>query len=74
MILYICHYCYREVEADKMKKQLDGLVSNQCQGCYDIMGGKRGFGGDATPDEDEWFKDIAYRKFMLKREGKLSKK
>lgn len=72
--LSVCFYCYREVPADGMKKQVDGQVSNQCQGCYDILGGKRGFGGNATQDENEWFRDIAYRKYMLKREGKLSKK
>ena len=65
MILHICRYCYREVRADKMKKQIDGQVSNQCQGCYSVLG------GEATMEQEKWFEEIAFRKYMLKRRGKL---
>jgi len=69
--LHICFACYREFSADRMKKNMIGDISDQCMVCYGIMGGKRGFGGDATQSEEEWFLGIQERKQGLIGRGLL---
>lgn len=70
--LYICKFCFRELPEDRMKKNMAQAVSEQCSACFDIMGGKRGFGGEASKSDEEWFEGCKERKAKLIEEGKLN--
>lgn len=54
-----------------MKRRVDGMVSDQCNVCYDIIGGKRGWGGRASQEEDEWFEGLEERKAEMKKRGRI---